>query len=337
MQSSYPENPVLARVWRGDHIESQHRGTWALVDSSGTVLDGVGAYSDPFFVRSTIKCVQALPLIESGAAERYGYGPADLALAVSSHNGEACHTDGVADMLGRLQLTAGDLQCGAQPPADPEARAGLLKSGEFASRIHNNCSGKHAGFLALAKHLDVDVQRYIDESSAGQGLVRAAVLEMCGVADGDLGVAIDGCSAPTFRMPLTALAVSFARVANPDGLGTERRAACTSMLDAVASHPRLIAGRHKRLCTDLAAIGGGKLFPKIGAEAVYAVGLRGSNRALAVKVDDGSFRGLHAIVVHLLRRLDFLTSAEFESLSVWDGAAVKNWAGQEVGHIEVTS
>jgi len=331
----YPNNPVLARVWRGGHVESQHRGAWALVDTSGHVVDGAGAYSDPFFVRSTIKCLQALPLIETGAAERYEYGPADLALAVSSHNGEACHTAGVEDVLRRLGLAAGDLQCGVQPPADPEAREGLVRSGETATRVHNNCSGKHAGFLALARHLNVDVQRYIDSSSEGQRLVRAAVVEMAGVADSDLAVAIDGCSAPTFRMPLTALATGFARVANPEGLGAERRAACSSMLEAVAAHPRMIAGRHRRLCTELAAIDGGKLFPKIGAEAVYAVGLRGGARALAIKVDDGSFRGMHAIVVHLLRRLGFITEAEFAGLSAWTGASVKNWAGLEVGHIEV--
>ena len=332
---TYPDNPVLLRVWRGDRVESQHRGAWVLVDSGGRVIDGAGAFAAPFFARSTLKSLQALPLLETGAADHFGYSDSDLALALASHNAEACHTDGVRAILERLGLGVDALQCGPQKPSDPEVRAELARRGESPTALHNNCSGKHAGFLALAAHLGVPLERYIDPESEGQVLVRRAVVEMTGVPAEDLHVAVDGCSAPTFRLPLTGLATAFARVANPEGLAPERRAACEKMLAAVAAHPILIAGRHERICSGLARVGGGKLFPKIGGEAVYAVGIRGADRALAIKVDDGSTRGLHATIVALLARFGFLSETEALELAAWSAGPIRNWAGLEVGRLEV--
>lgn len=336
-RATYPDNPVLVRVHRGERVESQHRGAWVLVDTSGAVLDGAGAFEWPVFARSSIKCLQALPLLETGAAERFGYSDAELALALASHNGEACHTEGVARLLERLGLGVEHLRCGPQPPADPEARAELIRGDAEPSALHSNCSGKHAGFLALALHLGVAVERYLERDSEVQVLVRAAVSELSGVPDRELYTAVDGCSAPTFQLPLVALATAFARVSTPDGLEPVRRAACEQMLAAVRAHPRLIAGRHRRICTDLAALPGGSLFPKIGAEAVYVVGIRGRDRALAIKVDDGSYRGLHAMLVELLSRMGFLSHTDVEALAAWREGPERNWAGLEVGSVVVVA
>ena len=147
-------NPVLVEVWRGPAVESWHRGAWVLADGAGTVLDGAGDWETPIFPRSSIKALQALPLLESGAAERFGFDDGDLALAIASHNGEPCHTERAAAMLARLGLGAGDLLCGAHPPGDPATEAALRARGERPSALHNNCSGKHAGFLALARQLE---------------------------------------------------------------------------------------------------------------------------------------------------------------------------------------
>jgi L-asparaginase II len=334
-KDTYPEDPVLVQVWRGDRIESQHRGAWVLVDGAGKVIDGAGSFAAPFFARSSLKCVQALPLLESGAADAFGFSESELALALASHNAEACHTEGVQGILERLGLGVDALLCGPQRPTDPEARMELARSGAAPTALHNNCSGKHAGFLALAAHLGVPADRYIDPASEGQLLVRRAIAEMSDVSESALYVAIDGCSAPTFQLPLTGLATAFARVSNPEGLAPERRVACERMLAAVAAHPNLIAGRHNRICSDLARIGGGKLFPKIGADGIYAVGIRGTDRALAVKLDDGGNRGLHEIVVALLARFGFLTDAEQEELAAWRSGPIRNWAGLEVGRVEV--
>ena len=334
-QSPYPDNPVLVRVWRGRHVESQHRGAWVVADGEGRVVEGVGAYRAPVFARSSVKALQALPLLETGAAERFGYDDADLALAVASHNAEPAHTERVARILERLGLTADHLQCGPQPPGDPETRAALAREGRAPSRLHNNCSGKHAGFLALALHLGDPVERYLDPESACQRLVRAAVVEMSGVAPAELTTAIDGCSAPTFRLPLSNLASAFARVANPGALPAPRAQACQRLLGAVERHPELIAGRHRRICTDLARTSGGRLFPKVGGEAVYAIGVRGAGRGLAIKVDDGSARGLHATILALLERFDLLSASELEKLATWRESPLVNWAGLEIGHLEV--
>ncbi|MBK7643166.1 MAG: asparaginase [Planctomycetes bacterium] len=331
---SYPDNPVLVRLWRGSEVESQHRGAWVFTDADGGVLDGAGAFETPYFTRSSVKCLQALPLLESGAAERFGYGSREIALAISSHNAEEIHTSCVAGMLAREGLQAQHLLCGPQPPGDPKARADLARRGEKPGAIHNNCSGKHAGFLALALQLGLAPEQYLEPRAPAQAAVRRAVCELSGVDEDALGWAIDGCSAPTFRMPLTALARAFARVSSPAGLAPPRRAACERMLEAVAAHPELIAGNHKRICTDIARVTRGRLFPKLGGEAIYAIGIRGKERALALKIDDGGYRALHATLVGLLRRLELASAEELAALQAWEERRLFNWAGLDVGHTE---
>ncbi|MEE8466916.1 MAG: asparaginase [Planctomycetota bacterium] len=331
----FPDQPVLARVWRGEHVESQHRGAWVVTDTSGQVLEGAGEVDWPFFARSSIKSLQALPLIETGAAERWGYTSSELALTLSSHNGERQHTQAALGILARLDLDEDALQCGVQTPDDPDARRALSSAGRDPGAIHNNCSGKHVGFLALARHLGEDASRYLDPASQVQQLVRGAVVDLTGLDESRLTTAIDGCSAPTFRMPLRSLATAFARVASPDGLEPGRRDACLSMLCAVAAHPAMVAGEHKRLCTALVRASGGRLFPKIGAEAIYVVGHRDADRALAVKIDDGGLRGLQAVVLTLLERLGWLDAQALPALEAFRGRVLLNRVGRQVGHIEV--
>jgi len=335
LDDGFPENPVLVRIRRGPAVESQHRGSWVLADSSGRVLDGVGEWSRPVFVRSAVKSLQALPLLESGAAERFGFRDEEIAIALASHNGEEQHTRVVAGLLARLGLSESDLRCGAQSPGDPATRARLRAEGRSPGAIHNNCSGKHAGFLALAKHLGVPTERYLEPGSAGQVLVREAILATSGVAPADVSTAVDGCSAPTFRMPLVGLATAFARVANPGGLPRARREACERMVACVAAHPEMIAGKHQRICTDIARASRGRIFPKIGGDAVYGLGVCGADRGLAIKIDDGGSRGLHPAVIALLERFGFLAGPESASLAGWKQATIRNWAGLEVGSTEV--
>ncbi|MFT4542475.1 MAG: L-asparaginase II [Planctomycetota bacterium] len=333
--SLFPKNPVLTRVWRGEFVESQHRGAWCMVNTRGEVLDGEGEFERPVFVRSAIKSAQALPLIETGAADRIAYTPVELALACASHNGERVHTDGASGILQRIGLDESALLCGPQRPADPEVREQLIKDGKAPGALHNNCSGKHAGFLTLTKFLDQDPATYLDPDGASQRMVRESVIEMAGLDEDELTAAIDGCSAPTWRFPLRALGTAFARVANPVELGTTRSISCHRLLEAVAQNPVLIAGSHRRLCTDLSRVTRGRLFPKVGGEAVYAVGIRGTGRAIAVKIDDGHVRGLNAFVVHLLESRGFLTSEESAALDPWKGRELKNWAGRIIGRLEI--
>jgi len=335
--SGPPVNPVLTRVWRGAHVESQHRGAWVLVDSAGHVLDGAGEAEQPVFARSSIKSLQALPLCETGAAERFGYSDDELALALASHDGEPIHTERVERLLHRLGLGLEHLQCGPQAPGSAAARDALRKAGAEPTALHNNCSGKHTGFLALSKHLGVDPAQYLDPDSPTQRLVRQAVEELSGASGTQIATAVDGCSAPTFRLPLARLATAIARVANPQGLGRERRAACERMQRSVAAYPELIAGTRKRLCTDLARASGGRLFPKIGGEAVYLIGAVGRDRGLAIKVDDGSYRGFEALIVELCQRWSWLDASQAAALDAWRARTLTNWAGRSVGHVEVVA
>jgi len=333
-ENGYPENPVLLRYRRGSHVESVHRGTWVLVDGSGAILAGEGAFDEPFFARSSVKAFQALPLLDTGAAEHFSFDDEELTLALASHEGEPCHTDVVRRVLARLGLDETYLRCGPQQPGDARTRLALRVSGTPAGAIHNNCSGKHAGFLALALHLGVEPERYLDPDSEGQVLVRETLAEFTGLAADGLQAGIDGCSAPTFRVVLSGLATAFARLSSPDGLPPRRREQCRRLTAAVAHHPVLLAGSRNRLCTDLVRASEGRLFPKLGAEAVYAVGIRGADRALAVKVDDGALRAVNAFVPALLRWLGFLDDAEHEALGRWTELTLRNRAGLEVGRIE---
>ena len=330
-------DPVLVEITRGNVVESVHRGALAVLDAQGRVVVAHGDIEQAIFPRSAVKGLQALPLIETGAADRYGLSAAELALACASHSGEPRHVEAAASMLAKAGRDLACLECGTHWPSNEQAARGLAAEGRTPSALHNNCSGKHTGFLALALHLGVPVAKYIEPDSAGQVLVRKAVLELTGVPASDLGTAVDGCSAPTFRMPLSGLATAFARVANPSGLPRERRAACERMLAAVAAHPHLIAGHHQRIDTDIARVTRGRLFPKIGGEAVYAIGVRGSDRGLALKIDDGSSRALHALVVDLLRRFSFATADELAALEAWEEKRLRNWAGLDVGRTEVVA
>ena len=324
-------NPILVRLWRGERIESVHRGAWALVDRAGRCLEGAGEVDEPIFARSAIKSLQALPLVESGAADAAGYDSADLALALSSHNGEPIHTERVAAILERLDLSPADLRCGPQVPGDEGTRRALFAAGGEPSPLHNNCSGKHAGFLALARHLGQDPLTYLEVDGEVQRAVRAAVAKFTGLRSERLDYAIDGCSAPTWRMPLSALGRAFATFSS-----TAESPACRRLCEAAAAHPRLIAGTHGRLCTEILRATAGRLFPKIGAEAVYAVGLWEQGLALVAKIDDGAFRAVHALIVHLLRTLELLQPGEAAALAHWVDAPLRNRAGLAVGHLEVT-
>ncbi len=322
------DNPRLVEIHRGGRLESIHRGAWALVDTSGAMIDHAGDPLQGIYPRSAMKSLQALPLVESGAADRFGLDDRHLALALASHSGEPCHIDVAADGLAKINLDASSLQCGPQRPQHSATAAP-------AERIINNCSGKHVGFLAVAAHLEVEPSTYLDPSGEVQSLVRSAVAEMTQTDLEDMGVAIDGCSAPTFHLPLAGLATGLARLTNPQGLAQERADACRRLTNAARSHPNLVAGTHERFCTDLIAATDGRVFGKIGAEGVYTFGVVGEGIGFAGKADDGNARGLYALMLDLLRRRALISAKEIRALDRWASTVVRNWDGLEVGHIEI--
>ena len=333
--NGYPVNPVVVRIRRAGVVESVHRGAWCLVDTEGRVLAGAGDVEHPYFARSSVKALQAFPLFESGAAERYQFEEPEIALAIASHGGEPCHTAVARGALERLGLGPESLRCGAHPPFEVRARAELQARRESPSPLHNNCSGKHVAFLALAQHLGDPIEDYLEPSSRAQTLVRASIADLAGVRAHDLVPGLDGCSAPTYRLPLRALAGAFARLANPDELAPGRRTIATRLTRAAAGHPILIGGSRQFLDTDLLQASTGRLFPKVGAEAVHAIGVVGTGCGLALKIDDGGARALHALVIGLLEALGLARADELARLAPWREAKLENFAGLEVGSTEV--
>ncbi|MHA1190615.1 MAG: asparaginase [Alphaproteobacteria bacterium] len=235
-------NPILVEVTRSGQVESRHRGAIAIVDDVGTVRFAVGDIEIPVFPRSALKAIQALPLVESGAADAFGFGEQELALAQSSHGGEARHVGGVRAMLAAIGLDEAALECGAHDPHNRLSATRLAECGEKPGAIHNNCSGKHAGFLAIASHLCMDPDGYVKPDHPVQILVRDAVAELTGVDLKTAVCGIDGCSIPTYAIPLRDLAKGFARFASRDTLLPARATAARRLMDAALAKPDYLAG-----------------------------------------------------------------------------------------------
>src|SRR6202171_2914973 len=224
-------NPILVEVLRGSLVESRHRGAVAVADSDGGAVLAVGDVTTPIFPRSAVKALQALPLVETGAADAFGFGDEELALACASHSGEPGHVAGVTRMLAKAGLDASALRCGAHWPMAQSAVAALARTGE-PSALHNNCSGKHAGFLCVACAKGIDHADYWRPQHPVQGQVRAVLENLTGTVLGDDRCAIDGCSVPTWAIPLENLARAFAKFATGHGLAPERARAIARVLRA---------------------------------------------------------------------------------------------------------
>ena len=292
----------MIELWRGGMLESVHSGHAVICDDRGEVVEAWGDPKAVIFPRSSCKMIQALPLIESGAAAANGLGPAQLALACASHDGGHIHTDAVAAWLSGLGLAEPDLRCGPQMPDDPEAHRELLCSDTAPCQLHNNCSGKHAGFLTLNRQLKAGPD-YIEPDHPVQKTVRTAFEEVTGEVSPGFG--IDGCSAPNFATSVHGLARAMARfaAANPDG--TRREAAQARLWQAMVAHPDLVAGEGCA-CTNLMRAMGGKVVVKTGAEAVYVAILPELKRGIALKILDGGTRASEAAITALLIRLGAL-------------------------------
>ncbi|MEL6336057.1 MAG: asparaginase [Pseudomonadota bacterium] len=293
---SAPTSAVLAALWRGGLLESVHTGAVAVCTADGTLIEGWGDPDRVILPRSACKMIQALPLVESGAADAARLGPEQLALACASHVGAAAHTDRVLAWLNSLGAAEDALRCGAHDPSDAAALAAL--AGGPAGQRHNNCSGKHAGFVTLSRHLGAGPE-YVEIDHPVQRQVRLTIAEVCG--EEPAGYGIDGCSAPNFAVSLRALAAGVARFAVPDTLGDRRGSAARRLVEAMIAHPLLVAGE-TRPTTQLMRAAAGRAAVKSGAEGVFVAILPERGLGLALKVDDGAERAARAAVAALLAR-----------------------------------
>lgn len=328
-------NPILVQVTRGNSVESIHRGAAAVVAADGRLLASWGDVDALVFPRSAIKPLQALPLIASGAALRFGVTVAELAIACGSHSGEPVHVQTVAGWLRRLGLGEDALVCGPHPPTDEAAAQALAAAGEKPGRLHNNCSGKHAGFLTIARHLGAPLDGYGEIGHPVQEEVMATLSAVADVEAKRLPVGIDGCGVPTFALPLRGLALAFARFGSGVGLNAERAAAARRLIGAMTACPSLVGGTG-RFDTRIIAAGGGAIIAKGGAEGVAVAALSAQGQGIAVKIDDGAKRAAETAMAALLARLAPLNERGVATVRDWLPAPVLNTQGRTVGRCRPT-
>jgi len=327
-------DPVLVEVLRGARLESRHRGAVAVADAGGRAVLALGDVECLVFPRSAVKALQAMVLIEIGAADAYGFGDEELALACASHSGEPGHVAGVTRMLAKVGLDATALACGAHWPLSQPAMVALARSGE-PSALHNNCSGKHAGFICGACAMGIDHIGYWKPDHPVQRHVRAVLEDLSGEALGEDRRAIDGCSVPTWAMPLQKLAQAFARFGTGHKLAPERARAAARLRAACTSKPWHVAGTG-RFCTEIMRLFGSRVFVKTGAEGVYCGALPELGLGISIKCDDGAGRAAQAIMAALIARFLPLSDKERASLRPFAGPTLRNWNGFEVGALRVT-
>lgn len=327
-------NPVLVEVLRGSLPESRHRGAVAVADARGSCVLAVGDVATPVFPRSAVKALQALPLVETGGADRYGFGNDGLALACASHSGEPVHVAGVERVLAKAGLDASALHCGAHWPLAPAAAFALARSG-VPSALHNNCSGKHAGFLCLACAMGVDHADYWRPEHPVQREVHAVLEDLTGVALTEDRRAIDGCSVPTWAVPLKNLAEAFAKFGTGYGLAPTRARAAARLREACAQRPWYVAGTG-RFCTEVMQLFGARVFVKTGAEGVHCAALPLEGLGIAVKCDDGAGRAAEAVMAAVIAHFVSLGADERDGLTRFTQPTLRNWNGIEIGVLRVT-
>ena len=290
-------NPVLVEVTRGPLVESIHRGAVAVCDAQGLLRMSVGDIDRPTFSRSALKPIQAVPLIESGAAEKFALSDEEIALACASHSGEPQHTTRIAAWQARIGCSVADLACGPHRPLHEPTATAMIRSGERWTPLHNNCSGKHTGFMTLARGLGVPVEGYQQVDHPVQRLVEATLTELAGIS-GPLPWGVDGCTVPNFALSLAGLARAMAALADTRDLTPSRADACKRVIASMKSHPELVAGTG-RPCTQLMQQVPG-IAVKTGAEGVYIAILQDLGFGVALKIDNGAGRAAETLIASVL-------------------------------------
>jgi L-asparaginase II len=323
-------NPILIELTRGALVESVHAGVVAVARAEGEPVAALGDVAAPIFPRSAIKTLQALPFVECGAADRFGLGAAEIAIACGSHSGTARHVAVVEGLLVRAGLTPAALGCGVHEPFDGATARGLIRSGEQASSLHHNCSGKHAAMLVTAVHLGEPIEGYWRPDHPVQERIRRVLEDLTGCALGAEVCGIDGCSVPNWAIPPAGLARAFARFVTGKTMASERAGHCARIVEACAANPELVAGPG-RFDTLVMQRLPGKVLVKGGAEGVVCGGLPELGLGFAIKIDDGAKRAAEAAAAEVIAAL------HPEVREVVPDMVIRNWRGIDVGHMRAAA
>ncbi len=321
----------LVEVVRGNLVESIHRGDLAVVDHTGRLLYSVGSPREKVtFIRSASKPIQAIPIVTSGAADRYQFTDQELAVFCASHSAEQIHVETVLGILKKIGLADSALQCGRHLPFNKDAANELVRSGKEPTEVHCNCSGKHSGMLALAQHMGWDVSNYLSIDHPVQQAMRQSMATFAGMEAKDIAIGVDGCGVPVFGLPVYNMALAWARLTRPESLDAANAQAAQRITRAMTACPVLVAGTG-RLCTGLMTHLNGRLVAKSGAEGVYCVGILEQGIGIAVKIEDGNGRATGPAVIDALRQIGFLTPADLENLKEFHNPITYNHRRDVVG------
>jgi len=342
MSMTTPTNPILVEAMRGDGLESAHRGAIAVVDADGALVASLGDIERPIYPRSAIKVLQALPLAGSGAVERFGITDEELAVTCASHGGEPEHVAAVERLLAKTRLDAQSLECGTHWPYRETVQRQMAAAGMAPSALHNNCSGKHAGFLCLAGWQcgGADLRQYArgyvapDHPTMREITAAAEAATGCDLSQAPRGT--DGCSIPTFGIPLARLALAFARVGTGHGLSPDHAAGAKRLRNAVARHPFMVAGTG-RFDTKVMERFGERVFCKVGAEGVYCAALPERGFGVAIKIDDGNTaRAAEVAMAAVIEAYVALDDGDAGFMRSLSDITLKNWNGTAVGVLRAT-
>ncbi len=325
-------NPVLAETTRGNFVENCHRGAVAISDSGGVLRTEIGDIDRPVFPRSTIKAMQALPLIESGAADALALEDKHLALACASHSGEKAHVSAALEMLQRAGLDEAALDCGGHWPLAWPAVIELAATGGSPGPRHNNCSGKHAGFLCTCCHLGIRHLGYVNPEHEFQQTMREVLENLTGSPHAIDQCGRDGCSIPTYAIPLRSLARGFARMTDGQGISARRQKASARLLSACMAEPFFVAGTD-RACSNLMRAAPGRIFVKIGADGVYCGAIPELGLGIALKIDDGTERAAIAVMAAVLARFFAEEAPLYSALKAFAQTGIKNRNGIVTGEV----
>ncbi len=333
------QSEILAKVFRGETVESIHRGHLLIVDGEGNEIVNIGDAETLAFIRSSAKPFQVLPFLLSGGAERFGFLESEIALACASHSGERIHTAIAERMLKKIGLSEPDLRCGAHLPFNEARAEEMIRSGEKPMQLHNNCSGKHAAMLGFAKHIGADLKTYDLIDNPIQQSILEMIADFCETPKSEIPVAVDGCCAPNFALSVRAMAKGFVKlVFPPESFDAELREACRRVITAMMNYPELVGGT-ERLDTLLMAAARGKFISKIGAEGVWLCGVLPSPQwkkglGIAMKIEDGDDKRARAVIsVEVLRQLGIFAE---KTLLNYSPLPIKNRRGENVGRVEAS-
>jgi L-asparaginase II len=333
--------PALVEVTRGSMIESRHRGFIAVVDAAGAVITSLGDIGTQACFRSAAKPFQTIPIVTSGAASRYGFNSRELAVVTGSHSGESAHLETVLSILNKIALDESALKCGAHMPFDDASAKRLRAENREPRALHNNCSGKHAGMLAFAKHIGEPVENYLEPNHPIQRRILSTLARFADAPVDEIEVAVDGCGAPVFGLSVEAMARSYARLAGARhaGIEPELTRAADAVAGAMIEYPEMVGGTSDRLDTDLMLVAKGEIISKVGAEGTQLLGVKPNERypkglGIAVKIEDGDIRRARdPVVIETLRQLGLLDDSQLAALGRYARSTIFNHRKIEVGAV----